>query len=517
MSFSHDIRICVPLNEKTLSALAAATVKAAGIADLIELRADGLEPEQLDDPAQLQALIKRSSQPIVLTFRATEEGGYRSLTRAQRRAFWDEHLQTDTPLFDIEFDLVAELTTRDGSVQPDWSRVICSHHNFNETPTNLTSVYEKLAFTPARIIKLAVQANDIVDCLEVFKLLERSSREQRDVIAIAMGDAGVITRILGPARGAFLTYGACELEKGTAPGQILASELKSVYRIDRIDSETMITGLVGSPVMHSVSPHMHNAAFRASGINGVYLPLEVCDLESFITRMVNPGTRELDWNLKGLSITAPHKVEVMKYLDWIDPVAHRIGAVNTVVLDNERLLGYNTDAEGFLAPLIQRLGSLSGVSAAVIGAGGAASAAVFALQQQGADVIVYARNPEKAKSISHRFKISCELLDNVTFAGKDVVVNATPLGSFGKSANETPVSALQLHGCRLVYDLIYNPVETQFIREGREAGCEVLGGLEMLVAQARLQFKLMTDTDVSYELMYAAGLSALTRNSSSRS
>jgi len=518
VSFTNDTRVCVPLNEETLGDLTAATLKAADAADFVELRVDGLLPQELTGAsAKLENLINSISRQVILTFRSSEEGGYRPLTKTQRRAFWHEYVKSNAALFDIEMDLVAELTNSQGNEQPDWSRVICSQHYFDERPRSLEDVYEQMAFTPARILKLAVKANDIVDCLDLFKLLERAGRDKRDLIAIAMGSAGVITRILGPSRGSFLTYGAAAVERGTAPGQLLASELRSVYRIDKIDSDTAVTGLVGLPVIHSVSPHMHNAAFQASGLNGVYLPLEVHDLAGFFKRMVVPRSREFDWNLRGLSVTAPHKVEVMKFLDWIDPIAEEIGAVNTVVLQDEQLLGYNTDAAGLIEPLIQRIGSLSGIRAAVIGSGGAASAAVFALQQHNVDVCLFARDPQRAETVSRRFNISCESLDNESFAGRDIVINATPLGSFGEKKNETPVRANQLRGSRLVYDLVYNPIETRFMREGREAGCDVLSGLEMLVAQACHQFKLMTKTDISSKLMYAAGLSALTGNFSSSS
>jgi shikimate dehydrogenase len=201
----------------------------------------------------------------------------------------------------------------------------------------------------------------------------------------------------------------------------------------------------------------------------------------------------------------------MGYLDWIEPTAQAIGAVNTVALENEQLLGYNTDADGLIEPLIQRMGSLAGSRAVVLGAGGAASAAVFALQHRGVDVSLYARSLERAQTICERFNISCKPL-STGFAGNDIVINATPLGSIGINLNETPAVADQLRGVRLVYDLVYNPIETHLIREARAAGCEVLGGLAMLVAQARLQFKIWTNTDASSELMYRSGSSALSKN-----
>ena len=236
----------------------------------------------------------------------------------------------------------------------------------------MPEIYERLAATPARVVKIAVHANDISDCIPVFQLIERARTDGRDVIAIAMGNAGLATRILGPSRGAFLTYAALEEESVTAPGQITAQKLRSVYHVDQIDRETMICGLVGLPVMQSVSPHTHNAAFRTAGVNGVYLPFEVRDVKTFFQRMVHPRTRELDWNLRGLSVTAPHKSAVLEFLDWIEPNAEEIGAVNTIVVDDDKLRGFNTDAAGFIEPLLNVIDSFDGLRAAIIGAGGAA-------------------------------------------------------------------------------------------------------------------------------------------------
>jgi 3-dehydroquinate dehydratase/shikimate dehydrogenase len=302
-----------------------------------------------------------------------------------------------------------------------------------------------------------------------------------------MGNAGIATRVLGPSRGAFLTYGSLGDESATAPGQVTARNLRSLYHIDKIDEDTIVCGLVGLPVMHSVSPQIHNGWFAAEHLNGVYLPFEVKDLASFITRMVHPRTRELSWNLRGLSVTAPHKQEVKEYLDWIEPTAREIGAVNTVVVEADRLLGYNTDAPGFIDPLLQKFESLAGRRAAIIGAGGAARAVIWALRSQNANVTIFARNVSKAES----FGVNCQQLASATFGGYDLVVNTTPLGS-GAYIDESPVTAEQLNGVRCAYDLIYNPAATRFLGEAHEAGCDTIGGLEMLVAQAKIQFELWT-------------------------
>lgn len=478
------MRVCVPVCAKSLVELEEAYARARQYADIVELRLDCL-----DSVAEFKKLPLPG--PMILTFRPSEQGGYRELTRAQREAFWRSNwsfaansaFDRDADLlFDIEYDLVSTSSL-------DLSRVIVSHHDFSGVPDDLEKIYEQLAATPARILKIAVHANDIADCIRVFKLLDRAREENRDVIAIAMGNAGIATRILGPSRGAYLTYGSLEDESATAPGQVNARQLRSVYRIDEIDQDTMICGLVGLPVMHSVSPHMHNAAFAATGVNGVYLPLEVKDIDAFVKRMVHPATRDIDWNLRGLSVTAPHKSSVMPLLDWVDAEAQDIGAVNTVVIEKGLLHGYNTDVYGFIEPLRERMGSLKGLRVAVIGAGGASRAVVWALKKERAEVTVFARDPAKG-----------EPLAGASFPGYDVVVNATPA---------CPVSAEQLAGARLVYDLVYNPIETQFLKEGRAAGCETLGGLPMLAAQARRQFELWTGKTPPAELMYDSAAAAL--------
>jgi len=463
-------RICVSVCEKNLDALRHTCERAVEWADLIELRLDCLD--QIP-----QNLTQQPSRPVILTLRPTEQGGHRNLTHEERKTFWSSIApQAETIWWDIEGDLVHDLA-------PDWSRIIVSHHDFSGVPNDLGQIYERLAQTPAAVLKIAVQANDIVDCIPVFQLLDRARSEGRDIIAIAMGNAGIATRVLGPSRGSFLTYGSLDDETATAPGQINALKLRSLYHLDTIDDETMICGLVGLPVMHSVSPQIHNAAFVSEGVNGVYLPFEVHDARQFFKRMVHPRTREWNWNLRGLSITAPHKQTALEFLDWIEPDAKEIGAVNTIVIDEDRLSGYNTDAAGFIEPLLTRFTTLHDAKVAIIGAGGAARAAIWALQNHQATVTLFARDLTKAQPLVDLFGISCKPLSEASFNGYDLVVNATP---------QSLATAEQLRGARCVYDLVYNPAETKLLKEAQQAGCEALGGLEMLYAQARLQFELWT-------------------------
>jgi 3-dehydroquinate dehydratase / shikimate dehydrogenase len=510
MTTTESVRICVPICEKSIDAAEQAIAQAADLGDLIEVRLDCLDPLQLAESIRNgEQLFNQSPRPTILTFRPTEQGGYRSLDTKSRLSFWLFSRPTSAQFLDIELDLALNASVFDYGKKVDWTRVICSHHNFVGVPGDLDRVFDRLSQSPARILKIAFKAGDITDCIAAFQLLDRARAESREMIAIAMGTAGIITRVLGPCRGSFLTYGSLERERGTAPGQVTAKELRTLYRIDRISRETRIMGVAGFPVAHSISPSILNAALESAQFDGVYLPLEVRDIGSFVKRMVHPRTREIDWNFLGLSVTAPHKTSIMSWLDLIDPAAKDIGAVNTVVVRGDELHGFNTDAGAFISPLVSRIGELLKARCAVIGAGGAASAAVWSLRQKGAEVTVFARDLSKARLLAERFDANSKPLESALFEGFDVVVNATPLGTSGAQENETPATAAHLRGARWAYDLVYNPVETRFLREAVDAGCQSIGGLEMLVTQAAEQFRLWTSAVAPEGVMWEAGVRAL--------
>lgn len=504
--------ICIPVCVQRARDLAQSVAHAAEIANIIELRMDCLAGAELDVALRdLGALLRTQSCLFIMTLRPIEQGGRREMDSVNRASFWLNHFVYNDEfngLADLELDLALLLTD---SARVDWSRVICSHHDFAgaATAADLEDIYARMASTPARILKIAVLANEVTDCLPMFALLERARREGREMIAIAMGEAGLSTRILGPSRGAFLTYGSPDTGSATAPGQTSATDLRDLYRVPKLDRQTEITGLMGQPVAHSVSPHMHNAAFDACGLNAVYIPFEVRDAKAFLSRMAHPRSREIAWNLRGLSVTAPHKGAVLEQLDRIDPPAREIGAINTIVIHGDELHGYNTDASSLIAPLLDKTGSLRDKRVALIGAGGAARAALWSLHKEGAHASLFARNIERARPLAEEFAASSHHLDGASFDGFDVVINATPLGTRLQSENETPALATQLRGARLAYDLVYNPLETRFMREARHAGCETIGGLEMLVAQAAEQFHLWTGNAAPVEVMRDAALRAL--------
>ncbi len=508
-------QICVPVCVPRASEIALAIERAAKVADLIELRLDCLTAREFSAiEYELPRLFKDNLLPIIFTLRPAEQGGHRELeqlTRLQFRAAASRlTVWGNKHYMDIELDMARGLTQAEPYlVSPEWNRVICSYHDFVGVPQDLEQIYERMAGTKASILKIAVQADDITDCLAVLSLLERARVEDREMIAIAMGGAGILTRILGPARGAFLTYGSLDAEQATAPGQLSATDLIDLYRIRQLDEETEITGLVGQPVMHSISPQIHNTAFARNSINAVYIPFEVSSLKDFMRRMVQPRTRELDWKLRGLSVTAPHKRDIMQYLDWIEPSAHEIGAVNTVVIEGEELFGYNTDARAALAPLHEVV-DLKGARVAVIGAGGAARALLWSLREACARVTVFARKLERAMETALAFDADYASLEGASFGEFEVVVNATPLGTRGRKEDETVAVASQLSGAGVAYDLVYNPIETRFLREAQAAGCKNIGGLQMLVAQAAAQFELWTGTDAPLAAMREAALGAVT-------
>ena len=360
------------------------------------------------------------------------------------------------------------------------------------------------SWRPALVAKIAVATRDSKDIAGLFELIELSRSKGVKLIAVGMSDAGLATRVLAPARGAFCSFASLRNSEATAPGQLSVETLRSVYRFESLDRDTRVAGLIGSPVMHSLSPAMHNAAFDIMGINAIYLPFETTDLEGFFSSIVVPGVAGAGLPLLGFSVTIPHKAAVIPLLDWIEPDARNLGAVNTIVLREGKLLGYNTDVVGFIDPLKQRIPDLRGLRAAVIGGGGAARGVLWSLASEEVECVVFARNTEKSAALGRHFNISVASLSGAEFRGFDIVVNTTPLGTIGERENETVAGSEQLKGVRLAYDLVYRPFETLFLREASMAGCEVIGGIEMLVSQAMAQFKLWTGVEPPSQTFYAA-------------
>ena len=261
------------------------------------------------------------------------------------------------------------------------------------------------------------------------------------------------------------------------------------------NAKTILCGIIGKPVDHSMSPAIHNAAFEELGLNYGYLAFNVDDVEGAIR-----GMRSL--KIRGFSVTMPHKVEVIQYLDEIDPVAKQIGAVNTVVNTDGTLKGYNTDWVGFTRSL-EAVTPIQGKKIAILGAGGAARALAFGIKEKGGDMTILNRAQEIDMAESLATEIGCAwgaLSQIETIRNADIVVNATLLG-MPPHDEKTVVEARHLHAGQVVYDVVYNPMETRLLREATAQGCRVAPGYEMLLLQGVAQFELWTGKSAPVELM----------------
>lgn len=493
---SSSPRVCAVIAEETVDVALGAMRQAATVADIVELRLDYLNDFDFADLARLGPLLETKPLPVILTCRSLEEGGKQRVDDPVRLRLLVEGARRLADYCDIEAAHYQQAV----SFSPDISRLIVSHHNFVETPLALNEVYDRITALPAAVHKIATHARNAADSRTVFKLLDRARSEGRNLIALAMGPLGLPTRVLGPAYGSFLTYGSVGSGKESAPGQPTCDELVNLYRIRRISTSTAITGIIGTHVAHSASPAMHNEVFAALDLDLVYLPFEVDDPAEFFDRFVRASAGPA---VRGVSVTIPHKSVVASLLDEVDDTSRSVGAVNTVVVNEGRLIGYNTDVRGAMAPL-EKACTLDGMSCGVIGAGGAARAVVFGLLERGAAVSVFARGSANARAISESFGISVRSVESLASSDVRVVINATPVGMRGHSERLSPAPRAALAGRLIAYDLVYNPTDTQFLIDARAEGCRTIGGLEMLAAQAALQFELWTGQKPPVDVMYSA-------------
>ncbi|MGH9946847.1 MAG: shikimate dehydrogenase [Pyrinomonadaceae bacterium] len=479
--------ICISICAKTADELFKKVERAEPLADLIELRFDCLEPSEIKTVLKRIADLPEMSNTLIATYRTPEQGGMRKISEDERDRFWNGG---NSSLFfggDLEEDVI------EASLAANWKNRICSRHAQSGKIFDPEAAYDDLSKTGASVIKIASFSDEAADAIEVWTLINRADQDGKPMIPIAMGEAGKWTRILGLAHGAFLTYASLESGSETAPGQISADEMIDIFRVKEINKETEVYGIVAADTSYSVSPWMQNAAFKATEMNRVFVPFQTTDLDRFIDRMVEPDTREVELNLAGFSVTNPHKRAIIQHLDFIEPAAKAIGAVNTVKIIDGKLHGYNTDAPGFIAPLIKVRGDVKGARVAIVGAGGAARACAYVLKQGGAKVTIFARRQKRAAALAEEFGIKEGSSKHSFRPGTvDILVNATPLGTKGPLQDASIAVASQMNGIKLVYDLVYNPIETRLISEARKAGVAALGGLDMLLAQGARQFEIWT-------------------------
>jgi len=380
------------------------------------------------------------------------------------------------------------------------THVIVSYHNYEATPP-MDTIVNRMLRAPADSYKIVTTARKPSDNLRVLSAARALPRHH--MIVLAMGELGFPTRVLSPIFGGVYTYAAPMQTEGTAAGQVSARSLRHLYRVDKLGKTTRIYGVIADPIRHSISPAVHNRAFQSRRVDAVYLPFLVTppqlrDFFSLADRLP----------LAGFSVTIPHKQKVVRYLDAVDPLAKRIGAVNTVWRKAGKWRGANTDVFGVTAPL-NRLLKLKKSTVLIVGNGGAARSAAFALADAGAKITMVGRNIDRVRSLS---KIcGAEPLPREHLTGRyfDAVVHATPLGMF-PHVNESFFNGTI--PAEVVFDMVYNPAETVLLRNAREQGKTVVAGLEMFIEQAVQQFEIWTGEPAPRAAMLKAAAEALEQN-----
>jgi 3-dehydroquinate dehydratase/shikimate dehydrogenase len=484
-------------------------------AEFAELRIDLREDNYSVD--FVRELVSSCRLPCIVTCRPDWEGGNSTMPDPVRLTALKTAVNAGAAYIDVEL----ETYRRSRDIVPTDGRLILSSHDFTGRPDRLYNRLGEMNESPCDVNKIVWLARTIRDNIEAFEILQN---RQKPTITLCMGEVGLLSRVLTKKFSAFLTFVSLRDESATAPGQVTIHDMKRLYRWDAINPRTKVYGVVGSPIMHSMSPAIHNAAFEAVGHDGVYLPM-----------LVNPGYESFKafmesflafepLDLAGLSVTIPHKENALRYLKEkaadVEDLAQQIGAVNTIVIDRAgnapKLRGINTDYAAILDTITTPLGitqeQLSDYRVAVIGAGGTGRTAVAALAHYGATVVVYNRTKERADALAAEFngksgKVVAARMEKLCDSCCHVYVNTTSVGMHPK-VDETPLGegpAPKFSADTLVFDTIYNPMETKLLAQAKAAGAKTVGGVEMFVRQAAGQFEVWTGkrapTDVMREIV----------------
>ncbi|USN98945.1 MAG: type I 3-dehydroquinate dehydratase [Phycisphaeraceae bacterium] len=499
--------------------------------------------------AQLRRLLAESPLPVVLTCRPTWEGGEYDGDDADRVALFErlccgcEHppayLDVELAAYTRSANIRQKINlcvTHPGQQRDVSTRLILSVHDFQTRPPDLDRKILAAVDEPAcSVVKVAYRARSLRDNLDLFEILRTTPKP---TIALGMGEFGLMSRVLAPKFGGFLTFASLRDESATAPGQPTIDDLLGMYRFRKIGKETKLYGVIGWPVGHSLSPLIHNAGFEAVGWDGVYLPLPVAADEKDVEASYTSFKATLEafdsasgLALEGVSVTLPHKENAAQYMtDVVDGLASpvTIGAANTLnryVVDDppdryELWQGANTDAMAIHSLLRRAMNGLAGKEVAIVGAGGVARAATYAAAFGGGHAVIYGRTPERAEAIVEDLITSDQWRGRsdsggegsvraVAFAGlrggnHDAYINCTPVGMTGGPAPDAlsiPIPDMpNIDESTVFFDTVYNPVETPMLRAARERGCRTIDGVEMFVRQAAAQFELWTGMPAPVEL-----------------
>ncbi|HUJ21484.1 MAG TPA: shikimate dehydrogenase [Bryobacteraceae bacterium] len=445
----------------------------------------------------IRDLLKQHSECIVLATcrRHQNEGKFNGSVEEQLRIL-DLAVNAGAQAIDVEIES-AEAAPEKLSAFRGRAQIIISYHNFETTPP-LDALLKRMTRFPADGYKIVAAARKPSDNARVLALPKAYPRTP--LVVLAVGELGFPTRALSPAFGGMYTYAAPLAAQGTASGQVSARQLRHLYRIEKISRQVKVYGVIADPIRHSISPAVHNRAFQARRLDAVYLPFLVTPLQLrdyFALADKMP--------ISGFSVTIPHKQKVVRYLDAVDPLARRIGAVNTVWRKAGKWRGTNTDAEAVLVPLSRHLRP-SKSSVLIAGNGGAARGAACALIDAGAKVALVGRNPDRVRALARICGAEPLLREQIDQRHFDALVHATPLGMY-PHVNECFFDGMI--PAEIVFDMVYNPLETELIRRARDQNKTIVPGIEMFVEQAVRQFQIWTGESAPRAVMEKAALEAL--------
>jgi 3-dehydroquinate dehydratase/shikimate dehydrogenase len=491
-------KICIALGLPTVKDLIRLARQEAEAGEtFLEFRLDYL-PKPMEGVEAIRAFLAEFPQCTVLaTCRRHQNHGHFNGSIDEQIRILEASLDAGARAADVELESAEAAPP--GKLEPLRTRcwLILSYHNFGGTPS-LEAVMRRMLKFPADAYKVVSTARKPSDCHRVLSLAKSHSRT--GLILLAMGELGFPTRVLSPAMGGIYTYAAPSSAEGTAAGQVSSRMLRQMFRIEKFTKAAKIYGVVADPVRHSISPAVHNRAFQARRLDSVYLPLLVQpphlkDFFLFAEKLP----------LAGFSVTIPHKQKIIRYLDVVDPLARRVGAVNTVWRKAGKWRGANTDVEGVTIPLSKKI-RLPKARVLVVGNGGAARGAAFALAEAGSKVSVTGRNADRVRALAKACgaeALAREQLDSNYF---DAVIHATPIGMHphvNESFFQDRIPA------DIVFDMVYNPLETRLIRQALDQKKEVVNGLQMFLEQAARQFEIWTGESAPRPAMEKAALEAL--------
>jgi 3-dehydroquinate dehydratase/shikimate dehydrogenase len=491
-------RVCVALTGSDPNELAERAEALVRDNSFLEFRLDYFSKPGLAIPRIKRFLESHHGTIAIATCRRVASGGKFRGSIASQIDILNKAAAAGCQLVDVELQTATKVKPELLQKLRGRAALILSYHDFRGTK-KLDASLEKMLALPADFYKVVSTATTLADNVAMIKFLAREG-DKHSLVGMCMGEQGTISRVLGVRAGSMFTFASASAGQETAPGQITAQELRSVYRIDQVDVATRVYGVVGDPIAHSLSPAIMNAAFRRENVNAVYLALHAKTLKDLLTCV-----KEIP--IHGLSVTMPYKEVILPHLDNTDSHTTKIGACNTIVRAQDgKLYGFNTDTAGIVRPLERRLNTLEGARILVIGAGGAARAAVFGLKERGCEVYILNRSLAAAKKLAHQARARIMKRPDLRKLAFDVIINATPVGM--GNTRETPLQDKEINA-RYVFDMVYDPAETRLLKLAKERGAQLIPGIEMFVHQAARQFEIWTGKPAPFDEMLRVVLLAL--------